>query len=210
MIHLNFAKFILPALFAICSLHAEGMRYLQISTTPHEVDIYLQDRDVDFSSTPDFESSSFIPIPDGENSIMATLFRNGYKDTTLSITLSSRDTSYLRVTLTPTYDEATLSRQQSILNHRLRKKIGHIFIASSTLPLLASGIFAIATQYNISRAETKKDFIEDSRIRSGDYYQSNLDLYTDYRQNAKTLKNWTLGTLIAGGIFVTAGLVLSF
>ena len=206
---------ILPILL-LCMLLVESIcaeeksRYLHISTNPSYADAYTNSMRKNFDSNPDYKLPGFIEVPAEEPTVLVTLFKPGYKDTTINVTLSDADTSYLIVSLTPSYEDTYLEYQQKALSHRARKNFGHKLIITSAFPLLASGIAAIITQYNIEQAQEKKDLAEKSVIREGEEYNLNLERYDSYRDKAETAKTTSLVTLIAGASLLTFGIILSF
>jgi hypothetical protein len=93
-------------LFALCvNLFAQqktNVRYLQVSTNPSTVDLYTGDAPPDFSRRPAYTSPAFIPVPEGAESITISFFHPDYADTTINISLSSSDTSFIIVALRQT------------------------------------------------------------------------------------------------------------
>ena len=87
-------------------------RYLQISTNPSTVDLYTGLISPDYASKPHYTSPAFIPVPDGEDSIIVSFFHPNYADTTIKIALSPNDTSFIIVALRQTYDDDEIARNQ--------------------------------------------------------------------------------------------------
>jgi len=208
---LNILHSLLLALLLFGSARAqESFRYVHVSTNPSYAEAYTNTIRRDFAQNPDYNLPDYIPVPAGEASVLVTIFKPGYRDTTINVTLSEADTSYIIVSLTPSYDDAYLSFQQDELSHRTRKNLGRKLMLVSALPLLASGVAAIVTQYNISEARDYREKTEKSLIREGDEYAASLENFESYRDKAKTSKGVTLATLIAGASLLTFGIILSF
>ena len=188
----------------------DSPRYLHISTNPSYAEAYVGSTRAKIASNPDVKLPGFIEVPAGEHSICVTIFKPGYKATSIAVTLSQADTSYLIVSLTPSFDDAHLQYQQKSLAHRARRNVGHKLIAISAVPLVASGIAAIVTNNEIDKAEEKKSLVEKSLIRDGKEYEANQESFHDHNKSAKTSRNIAIGTLAAGGILLGFGLVLSF
>ncbi len=186
------------------------VRYLHISTNPSFADVYVNNTRPDYADKPDYTLPGFIPVPAGENSILLTLFRPEFADTSINVTLSQKDTSYLIVALRPVYNEQISKEQYSELSHRNRRSIGHNLLLASIVPFVASGISALVSWYNIEQANDKKDDIDETLFRESEQYQSDYDKFADYRDNARQAKNLAKIGLICGGIVFAAGLVLSF
>lgn len=208
-------KFLFLIFFVATSLFAqtgegENPRYLQITTTPAGADVYLNTATPNHARRPDFELPGYIRVPEGERSILVSLFRPEFADTAINVNLSKKDTSYLVVTLRPHYDE-TLSREQySELSHRNRKSIGHKLLWTSAVPFLASGIAALVAHYEIGRANDAKEEIEESLIHSGKKYKQMNKDFKDARKSADRAKDVAKFGLILGGSIFAVGLVLSF
>jgi hypothetical protein len=81
---------------------------------------------------------------------------------------------------------------------------------ASLIPLAASAIAAGVTAYEIGKADDYKKDIENTVITSGDHYQQDKKNFKEHRDNAKTAKKTTLVSLVAGGIILSVGLLLSF
>lgn len=204
-------------LFALCgNVFAEQSastqtktRYLQISTNPSTVDLYTGLIFPDFASKPNYTSPAFIPVPDGKDSIIVSFFHPNYADTTINIALSPNDTSFIIVALKQTYDDERIERNQDLLKHRNRRILGGYLKWASIAPFAISGISAIISLYNISKANNHKRAMENTRFVNEKYDEHMRD-FKDHKSSAKTAKTVS-GIFFATGIaFLTAGFVLSF
>ena len=213
----NTVLFICIALFQCLALAASPedssaarTKYLHISTNPSHADVYVNNVKPNHSKTPDYKLPGFIPVPAGEPNIIVSLFRPEYADTTINVTLSQKDTSFLIVALRPTYDAEKTEKQYSEVAHRSRRKIGHKLLFTSIVPFVVSGIAASVAYYNIDRANSKKDDIEKAIFSDSEQYRDANDKFKDYRDNARNAKNVMNFGLILGGVIFTTGVVLSF
>jgi len=184
-------------------------RYLQISTNPSTVDLYVGALPADFANSPNYTSPAMIPITEGEKNIIVSFFHPEYADTTINITLSDKDTSYIIVALHQTFDEEVLGANQNVLKHRNRRNLGKIFRWSSIAPFVISGISAIVTKYDIEKAKDHKKALENTRFKN-DNYDKHMQNFKDYRESAKTSKTVSKFFLGTGLVLLTAGFVLSF
>lgn len=185
-------------------------KYLHISTNPSHADVYINNIKPKHYKEPDYKMPGFIPVPAGESSIMVSIFRPEYADTTINVTLSQKDTSFLIVALRPHYDDKKTDDQYSDIARRGRRKIGHRLLIASIVPFTVSGIAAAVAHYNIGRAEDKKDELKGAIFPEGAQYQKAYDKFTEYRDNADKAKNVTKAGLILGGIVLTTGIIFSF
>ena len=184
-------------------------RYLHVATTP-VADIYVSRSKVDFSASPDYSSPSFVKVPQGDTTVRVTLFQVGYNDTTIKVSLSDRDTSYLIVSLRQSYDEELAETQKKTLAHRNRKSLGHKLVWASFVPFAASAVAAVATQKYIQDARDDRKAVQNSLIREGERYQKKKDDFKDHRSKAKTAKAIGGTCLGTGLVVLSAGLILSF
>jgi len=210
---LKCTSFVLIMLFVLCTnLFAQqksNTRYLQISTNPSTVDLYTGDAPPDFSKNPAYTSPAFIPVPDGAESITVSFFHPDYADTTINITLSSSDTSFIIVALRQTYDDEILNDHQDMLKHRSRRNLGQTLQWFSIAPFVISGISAIVTLYDISKANEHKKAMENTRFMN-EKYDVHMQEFKDYRKSAKTSKNVSKVFFGTGLLFLAAGFALSF
>ncbi len=184
-------------------------RYLQISTNPSTVDLYTGSIQPDFANKPDYTSPAFIPVPEGEDSIIVSFFHLDYADTTINIALSSKDTSFIIVALRQTYDDELIEAQQDMLKHRNRRNLGNFFKWASIAPFAISGISAVTSLYNISKANDHKTAMENTRFVN-EKYNEHMREFEDHRGSAKTAKTVSGIFLATGLALLTAGFVLSF
>ena len=210
-----FKKVILPLLFLLWGLNYAGdksprERYLHVSTNPSGADLYVGNAHPDFSRNPDYRIPAFVSVPLDKDQVLITLFRPDFRDTSINVILSQKDTSFLIVALTPAFDETFLQEQQANLSHRSRRNLGHRLMIASIVPLAASAIAAGVTAYEIGKANDSKKNIENTVITSGDHFQQDKKDFKEYRDNAKTAKKTALVSLVAGGIILSVGLFLSF
>ena len=210
---LKCTSFFFVLLFVLCAnLFAQpktNVRYLQVSTNPSTVDLYTGDTPPDFSKNPAYTSPAFIPIPDGAESITVSFFHPDYADTTINITLSESDTSFIIVALRQTYDDDILADHQDMLKHRSRRNLGQALQWFSIAPFVISGISAIVTLYDIGKANDHKKAMENTRFMN-EKYDVHMQEFKDYRKRAKTSKTVSKVFFGTGLVFLAAGFALSF
>ncbi|MBR6379548.1 MAG: hypothetical protein IKS02_06255 [Fibrobacter sp.] len=209
-------KKIIPILllFTLGTLFADEetsrKHYLHVSTNPSGADLYVGSSHPDFSKNPDYRIPAVIGLPLDKDQVLITLFRPDFKDTSIKVTLSPKDTSFLIVSLTPAFDEVLLEEQQADLRHRNRRNFGHRLLVTSIVPLAVSAIAAGIAAYEIDKADECKKNIENTLITTGDNYRQDKKDFKEYRDNAKTAKKTALVSLVAGGLILSVGLFLSF
>lgn len=185
-------------------------KFLHVSTTPYTADIFVNMRKPDYAKKPDYVSPDFIELQGKDKSVLISLFKKGYTDTTINVTLSPKDTSYLIVSLQPDYDPAHAESKNKILARRTRRTVGHVLAGVSVFPLLASATTAFFCNQQINEANHSKKKIENSLIRDGEGFNSMKEDFKDHRDKAKLYKKATYAGLIAGAAFLSVGIILSF
>lgn len=202
---------IIVLLLTICNniFAQQKMRYLQISTNPSTVDLYTNTIVPDFANKPDYVSPAFIPVPEGKDTLTVSFFHPDYADTTINIALAPNDTSFIIVALRQSFDDEEISNKHDMLKHRNRRILGGYFKWASIVPFTISGVSAIASLYNISKAKDHKKAMENTRFLN-ERYNAHMRKFVDHRESAKTAKTVS-GIFFATGLaFLTAGFVLSF
>lgn len=187
-----------------------GDKYLHISTNPHTADIYVNRKNADYASIPDYKSPDFIPVANTDSIVRISLFQKEYADTTLDVKLSEKDTSFVIIALRQSYDEKLINEQNKMLAHRSRRAFGHKMLFASIFPLMASAASALITQYYINEANNDKDYIEKSFIQSDKSYRNKKESFDDNKSKARTAKAVGGTTLGIGLTLLTVGVVLSF
>ena len=188
---------------------AQKQRYLQISTNPSTVDLYTGEIQPDFASKPDYVSPAFIPVPEGDESVIVSFFHPDYADTTIRISLAANDTSFIIIALRQSYDDDEIAQKQDMLRHRNRRILGEYLRWSSIAPFAISGITAIVSLYNASKAKDHKKAMENTRFMN-EKYDKHAEDFKDHRGSAKTAKTVS-GIFFGTGLAIlTAGFVLSF
>lgn len=207
-------KTILSALLVILALFtgAHAQKLLHVSTIPSNADIYIGTSRPDLADKPDYVSSAFVSVSEEQalmGEVLLHLFRPEFTDTTIRVTLSPKDTSYLIVSLHPTYDDNLIKEQNDIVAKRGRRSFGYKMMIGSAIPLFVSGIAGAVTYYQISRAEDAKKTLEKTRIHSQSYENAKQD-FRDSRDKAKTARKTTIAGLATGATLLTLGFILSF
>lgn len=201
---------LLVALFCSLAFAQEAHRYLHISTNPSYADAYVGTVHPNFSRNPDTKLPGFVKVPDGERNVVVAIFKEGFKDTVLNVTVPESDTSYLIVALTPSYDDEFLSEQRSALSQRARHNFGFRLMVASAIPFVTSAVSAIVASNSIDKANEKKRLVEQSLFHDSESYNHNLERYGDYRDRAETARTLSIDMLIAGAALLGIGVVLSF
>ena len=203
---------LLLALMILAS-SALAQRVLHVSTIPSNADIYLDEISPDHTSNPDYVSPAFIEVDEDqaiEGTILLSLFHRTFADTTIRVTLSDRDTSYLIVSGRPLIEEALIEAQDSELSKRSRKNFGRKLMIASIIPFAVSAIAGAYTYYEIEKANDCKSSLKNSAISESSHFHDTQKDFKDHRQKAKHAKYATLTGLGLGSALLTIGFILSF
>jgi len=191
---------------------AQTQKVLHVSTIPRNADVYVDTKNPDHADKPDYHSPDFIPVTPEQDllgEIQLHLFHPEFTDTTLRVKLSPKDTSYLVVSLQPTYDENLIKEQQGELSKRSRRSFGKKLMFASILPFVAGGAAGAITYYQIDRANSAKKKVDNAKIKD-ESLSKTLNDFSDAKDKAKTAKAATITGLSIGASFLTIGFILSF
>lgn len=186
-------------------------KVLHVSTIPSNADIYVDEIHPNHAKNPDYISPAIIEISDDSlaSEVLISLFNPGFMDTTLRVTLSPKDTSFIIISQKPIPDEEFLEKQQSELSKRKRANFGKGLMKLSLIPFAAGLVAGAVTYYEIEKANDCKKSLNNSSIDT-DRYQQKLDDFKDYREDAKTAKKFTYAGFLTGATFFSIGFILSF
>lgn len=208
-------------LLMVASLFAEGsvsdtattQRFLHLSTIPSKADIYINNLHPNFATSPEYTSPEFIPINESDlsdGSILISLFKQDFADTTIKVNLSAKDTSYLIVSLRTSYDEDYIEMQKDLVAKRSRKNLGTRLLFSSILPFSISAISGIVSVYQIGQANDAKDIVNKTTISGGKKFNQAQRDFKEHRDKAESAQKITAVGLVAGGVLAAVGLVFQF
>lgn len=200
--------FFLGSAFCANDSTSTKQKYLHISTIPSGADVFVGNLAPNYGHYPDYNSPQFIPV-DGDE-ILIALFKQDFKDTLLYVNLSKKDTSYLIVSLKPSYDNDYVDLQQKYIAKRGRRALGTKLMLSSIIPFAVGATGAIIYSYKAGQAEDSQKFLKNSHIAQGDKYLQAKDDLKDQRSSAKTAKKTALAGVAIGAALLSIGFILSF
>lgn len=199
--------------FACLALGQEKPKYLHVSTIPSLTDIYINQLQPDHKSNPQATSPDFIAVtkensPDG--AIMISLFKPGFADTTIRVKLSEKDTSFLIVSLRPTYNQEMQEEQEKILKKRYNKNFGKYMMLGSAAPFVVSAISSIVTWNWINNAEEEKKKIENAPLANEENIQKHEKNFKNYNDKASIGKIIFNTGISLGASLLAVGIILQF
>lgn len=211
----NLLKFLTYLLLATTSLTfgEESKRVLHISTIPSYADVYVGKVKPNHAKEPDYQAPAYIDVSSDisdNGRVLISLFKPEFKDTTIKVILSHKDTSFLIVNLTPVYEEQIINEQNAELSRRARKNFGKKMMISSAIPFVAGGIASLITLYEIDQANQAKDVVDRMTIATDDNFKQANSKFKEHRDNAKQARKATYIGAIAGAALFSVGLILSF
>lgn len=207
-------KIILLILAVAClALCQEKPKYLHVSTIPSYADIYINQLQPNHKSNPQAASPEFI-VATSENTqdgaVLISLFKPGFADTTIRVKLSDKDTSYLIVSLRPTYDQEIQEAQEKILKKRYNRNFGRIMMLGSAVPFATSAVAAIVTNSLINSANDEKKKIENSPLASDANIQKHEKNFKNYNDKASIGKIIFNTGISLGASLLAVGIILQF
>ncbi|PWJ60748.1 MULTISPECIES: hypothetical protein [unclassified Fibrobacter] len=198
-------------LLVFVTLGYSQTRYLHVSTIPAKADIFVGNSAPDYSKFPDHTSPAFIPVDSSESQVLIAIFHPEFTDTLINVNLpADKDTSYLIVSLKPSYDDRQIKRQQKILSRRSNRNLGRGIMLSSIIPLAVAATSTAITLHQINLAEDARKILKNSAIASGEKYDEAKQDFKDARSTAKTARNVSIGSAVGAALLLSAGFIISF
>ncbi len=202
---------LLGTLFFICTTLAiaQGGRILHVSAWPTGTEIYVGEDIPNFTNAPDYTTPASIPVSDKNEFVRITLFKSGFRDSTIDVTVPNLDSSYLMVILQEEHRSHALERQDAVLTKRSQKKVGNWMTLSSIIPYgIAVATFILNANANSNAEDIKKD-LSKHKIES----EKTASLKHDLKEERHDAENYRKATLWSAGIgtaILAVGLYLRF
>ena len=190
-----------------------AQKVLHVSTIPGKADVYVESIRPDHTKYPYYNSPAYIPANEEQvlnGSMLISIFSPGFADTTLHVKLADKDTSFLIVSLRPTYDEKVLKKQQSDIAKRGRRQFGYKLMFGSIIPVMVGAVSGAVAYYHVGQAEDIKKKIDHSAVLETGRVQKAERDYEDHRDKANSAKTVTWTSLSIGASLLALGFVLSF
>ncbi|MCF0220668.1 MAG: hypothetical protein HUK19_00090 [Fibrobacter sp.] len=207
-------KFLLLMLATVgTALCQEAPRYLHVSTIPGGTDIYINQLLPNHKDKPQAVSPEFIAVTEEnmqDGAVLISLFKPGFADTTIRVTLSAKDTSYFIVSLRPVYDQELQQAQEKVVKKRYNRSFGRYMMIGSAIPFAASAISGIVTWNLINKANDEKAKIENSPLASDADIQNSEDKFKNYRDKADIGKVIFNTGVSLGASLLAVGIILQF
>ncbi len=164
---------------------------------------------VDFSQKGNYVSPALIPLSPNQQSICVTIFKKDFQDTTLNIIIPKITHSHLMVLLKEETNINRLETQERFLRERKYQSFGKKMMWGSSIPFaLALTSFGMYC-YEIHRAtEIKRDLKK--HVIYTEKTKRLENQFQDKRENAKTYKYVTFGSLVAGALLLSVGIYFQF
>ncbi len=200
-------------IFTGIALCQEQPKFLHVSTIPSYADIYINQQHPNHVKNPQATSPEFIPVTSEnsqDNEILISLFKPEFVDTTIRVKLSDKDTSYLIVSLRPSYDKVLQEEQEKILKKRYNRNFGKKMMLGSAIPFAMSAISAAVTYYHIGKAEDAKKKIQNSLLGDNTSVSKTQEKFNKHRDSADTGKTLANIGLSLGASLLAVGIILQF
>lgn len=204
---------LLLLLTTVAFSQGEHQKVLHVSTIPSNADIFVGELHPDHSKNPSGFAPGYIPVTGDNalnNEILISLFKPEYADTNIKVKLSDKDTSFLIVSLRPTYDDSLTVQQEKMLKKRGNRMFGHKIILGSFGPLAVAAVSGLITYYEINQAEKCKRDMKKDLLGSDDEFNKKKKNFDNYRDNAETAHTVMNVGVSLGLSLLAVGIILSF
>jgi hypothetical protein len=167
---------------------------LKLHSVPSEAELYV-DNSKNLGRSSLWTTPALVyDIASGNRKL--TLFKPGYRDTTIDYAVREFEINELSVNLVPESDETVLASQKHFVRHRTYRKIGRWTIGVSLGLGAAGGALLYLADKDKKDADDSKAKLEAASIRTGSEYQKLLD------ENKKSSDDYklksTFGTALLG------------
>lgn len=180
---------------------------LKISSNPSEAEVYI-DGKPGFKNSPDkITPAIFEDIKPGKYAI--TLFKVGYKDTSLFFDLQPNQSSEIIINMEKNADENILE-QKKLVKKRKQRKIGISMDVGGGIALAGGTLFYILGAKDDNDALDAKKYLEESVIKSGPEFDEQLKINQEKSDSAAWKKAVGFSLWGAGAVSLGLGIVFTF
>ncbi len=181
---------------------------LKITSKPTEAEIFLE-KEKTLSKKPDqLTPGIFYDITSGPHKF--SLFKVGYVDTTLSITIKEFESNNFSISLVEETDNKKILQQKKFVKRRKQRKPGRIMIIGSVGLAAAGAILMYYAQEDYDDAMDIKDKLDLSSIKSGPVYEDLVKENKDENDSGNLKTGLSIGMFGAAGVCGGLGIVLFF
>lgn len=188
---------------------AQEKRILHVSAYPSNSEIYVGYERPDFTENGDYVSPAALPIDKESNSVRITLFKPGFRDSTIDVTVPKLDESYLMVILQEETKNYVLDEQENAIAKRSQKSVGNWMILGSLVPFAGAAVTAALNAKANTDANDIKKRLSKHLIESENTAALKSDL-SDTKKDAKNYRTATFWLAGAGAAVLAIGLYLRF
>ncbi len=181
---------------------------LKIASKPTEAEIFL-DRERTLSKKPDqLTPGIFYDITPGPHKF--SLFKVGYIDTTLSITIEKDVSNDFSISLVEETDNKKIMQQKKFVKRRKQRKPGRIMLIGSLGFAAAGAILMYYAQEDYDDAMEIKDKLDLSSIKSGPVFEELVQENKDKNDSGNLKTGLSIGMFGATGVCGGLGFLLFF
>jgi uncharacterized protein YlzI (FlbEa/FlbD family)/TolB-like protein len=143
---------------------------LTIKTTPPGAEFYVDQTPNPSIAPRDKSPYTLKGLQPGPHQI--SLFKSGYKDTTLNVQIDAINPGLLEVTLHEETDSYRLEAQNAFIKIRSKKQLGKNLIYTSLAPMVVAATLYYMASLDFDEAAKYKSQLEVPSARSGDQYEA--------------------------------------
>jgi hypothetical protein len=181
---------------------------LRVASNPLEAETFLDRKRAITASPGQLSPAIFYDIKPGNH--LVSLFKVGYADTSLNLTINEFENKDFRIDLRQITDDNQIMQQKQFVLHRKHHFAGIWLSASSLVCLAGGGVFYYLGHQDYLAAESDKNVTDASVIKAGAQYNAKV---ADQEQKADSYewkKNTAYSLLGVGAAGLALGLVFFF
>jgi hypothetical protein len=180
---------------------------LKVASTPSEAEVYINGSPRTKAKPDQITPAIFENI--AADSLLLTLFKVGYLDTTVGVRIATNEINNVSVALAEAPVEV-VQFQKKLVGKKFRKKISFYFSLPGLACVAGGGISYYLAQKDFDAAAAAKSKLENSAIHSGPDYESLVKENKDKNDAAVLKRNLAYGISGAGAAMLGTGIMLRF
>jgi TolB-like protein len=180
---------------------------LKVSSTPTEAEVFV-DRPRTRGRKPD-QLTPAIFEGLGADSVALTLFRVGYRDTTVILALTPNEENAILVAMTAAADDA-VKQQQRFVRDRKGLRAARVLTAGSLVCGAAGALFMYLGQRDFDDAQDAAETLKTSTLKAGDAYEDALERNHDETASGEVKSTVAAALFGLGGAALAVSIVFYF
>ena len=182
---------------------------IQIITNPEQAEIYVNKDFLHFYDLPVGVSPKILDLHSLEP-LTFRIFKEGYKDTSITFSVLPTEQNKIEIDLTPITVPQDLKLQQDFLKQKKKRTIGLTVMGTSLIPLIMGGVFMYLAHSDYDKARDLRDELKIPHIGDGKNYEKKKKENKEYIDKGDTKTYIGIGNFIGASLLFVTGIVISF